>query len=35
MLLKEAHLQGIKSGIVNLAFRKWEKNQYFPIFLFH
>lgn len=25
MLFKEVHLQGIKSGTVHLAFRKWEK----------
>lgn len=25
MLFKEVHLHGIKSGVVSLAFRKWEK----------
>lgn len=25
MLFKEVHLQGIKSGVVSLAFRSWEK----------
>lgn len=25
MLFKEIHLQGIRSGSINLAFRKWEK----------
>ena len=26
MLFKEIHLQGIKSGTIHLAFRKWEKS---------
>jgi len=25
MLFKEIHLQGIKSGEITLAFRKWQK----------